>query len=156
MQPIDPLRLGYVAGQDVTLDRLQDQLEWYDKNSGKNQRTFKGLKIATMLAAALVPVFASKATLTGVAAALGVLIVIFEGLQHLYQYQANWIAYRSTCEALKHEKFLYLAMAGPYAAVGDAHALLAERIESTVSQEHAKWASSREHTGKSQTAVKQP
>ncbi|MGH6936240.1 MAG: DUF4231 domain-containing protein, partial [Methylocella sp.] len=75
---------------------------------------------------------------------LGVLIAVIEGLQQLYQYQANWIAYRSTCEALRHEKFLFLGAAGPYAAAADPHALLAERIDSLVSQEHAKWASSQQ------------
>jgi hypothetical protein len=67
-----------------------------------------------------------------------------EGLQQLNQYQANWITYRSTCEALEHEKFLFLAKAGPYGAAADARVLLAERIESLVSQEHAKWAAGQE------------
>jgi hypothetical protein len=45
---------------------------------------------------------------------------------------------------LKHEKFTYLGKATPYANVPDPHALLAERIESLVSQEHAKWASTQQ------------
>jgi hypothetical protein len=61
------------------------------------------------------------------------------------QYHPNWITYRSTSEALKHEKYLYLAKAGPYAAAADAHVLLAERIESLVSQEHANWVSEQEY-----------
>ena len=68
--------------------------------------------------------------------------------QQLNQYQQNWITYRSTCEALKHEKYLYMAKAGPYAAASDSHALLAERIESLISQEHAKWVSAQESAGK--------
>ena len=47
----------------------------------------------------------------------------------------------STSEALKHEKFLYLAHAGTYATAANPEALLAERIEGRVSQEHASWAS---------------
>lgn len=74
--------------------------------------------------------------------------VLAEGLQHLNQYQANWIAYRSTCEDLKHEKYLYLAQAGPYGSAEKALSLLAERIEGTVSQEHAKWVSAQQQTGK--------
>lgn len=66
---------------------------------------------------------------------------MLEGLLHLNQHQQNWITYRSTCEALRHEKYLYLGHGGPYAKAQDAHALLAERVESLVSQEHAKWAS---------------
>jgi len=78
----------------------------------------------------------------------GVLIAVLEGMLHL-QYQQNWIAYRSTCESLKHEKYVYLGKASPYASAVDPHALLAERIESLVSQEHAKWASVRQQEPKS-------
>ena len=142
----DPIRIGHKPGQDVTLDHLQDQIEWYDRTSGYNQRLFKYLKILTISAAALVPALAK---VDGrVVAGLGVLIVVVEGLQQLNQYHSNWISYRSTCEALKHEKFLYLAEAGPYASANDAHALLAERIESLISQEHAKWASTQEQAKK--------
>ena len=69
------------------------------------------------------------------------MIVVLESIQHLYQYQQNWITYRSTTEALRHERYLYLAKAGPYAE-GDQHRQLAERIEGLISQEHAKWTAS--------------
>ena len=72
------------------------------------------------------------------------MIVILEGLQQLQQYQQNWTTYRSTCERLKHEKFLFLSHAGPYAGVSNLESLLAERVEGLVSQEHAAWASHRE------------
>lgn len=140
----DSVRTGYTPGQDITLDHLQDQIEWYDRRSGSNQRAFKYLKICTISAAALIPVLARISGMSWVTAGLGVLIVILEGLQQVNQYHSNWIAYRSTAEALKHEKFLYLARAGIYATANDPHGLLAERIESSVSQEHAKWASSQE------------
>lgn len=144
MSTSDPVRIGFTPGQDVTLDHLQDQIEWYDRKSGSNQKAFKSLKIGTISAAAFIPVLANINGMSWVTAGLGVLIVILEGLQQLNQYHSNWISYRSTCEALKHEKFLYLGKAGMYAAANDPHALLAERIESLVSQEHAKWASSQE------------
>ena len=69
---------------------------------------------------------------------LGAVIVVLEGAQHLYQYQEHWITYRSTAEALKHERYLYLAQAGPYAG-DDRHSQLAERLEGLISQEHANW-----------------
>ena len=68
------------------------------------------------------------------------LITVLKLMLHMNNYQQNWIAYRSTCESLRHEKYTYLGKASPYATVADPHALLAERIESLVSQEHAKWA----------------
>jgi len=144
----DAIRIGHTLGQDLTLDRLQDQIEWYDRKSGRSQKAFKYLKVSTLVAAALVPAVATFPSLSLVTAGLGVFVVVVEGIQQLNQYQSNWIAYRSTCEALKHEKFLYLAKAAIYAAASDPHALLAERIESLVSQEHAKWTSSQEQSGK--------
>jgi len=97
------------AAEDVTLGRLEDQINWYDRKSHRSQKTFKSLKICTIVAAALVPALAGIVELHWITAALGVFIVVVEGVQQLYQFQSNWIAYRSTCEALRHEKYLYLA-----------------------------------------------
>jgi len=49
---------------------------------------------------------------------------------------------------------LYLGGAAPYSSVTDAErrALLADRIESSVSQEHAKWASLQDQAAKGKTA----
>jgi hypothetical protein len=136
-----------------TLGRLEDQIQWYDRKSGHNQRSFKVLKIATFAAGAFVPVLASLAWKDGriLAGVAGSLVVVCEGLQQLNQYQANWLTYRSTCEALKHEKFLYLGTAGPYAAATHPLQLLAERIEGLVSQENAKWVASQEQTRQRQS-----
>jgi uncharacterized protein DUF4231 len=76
-----------------------------------------------------------------VTGSLGALIVVLEGLQQLFQFQQNWTGYRATAEALKHEKYLYLARAGPYADVAGVDALLAERVEAVVGREHAAWLS---------------
>jgi hypothetical protein len=126
-------------GQGAAWERLEDQIGWYDDKSAHHERWFKRIKIVQLVAAALIPVVAGRAPawLTG---GLGAVIVVLEGVQQLFQFQQNWIIYRSTCEALKHEKFLYLAEAGPYGTATRPHALLAERVEELVSQEHAKWA----------------
>jgi hypothetical protein len=71
-------------------------------------------------------------------ATLGAIVVLLEGVQQLYQWQTNWLQYRSTAEALKHERYLFLAGAGPYRRP-DRRLVLAERVEGLVSQEHAKW-----------------
>src|ERR1700722_15525875 len=132
-----------LAPPDPIMARLEDQIDWYDRKSSLNQRVFRRIKITEILAAALIP-FVSVFRMQFVSyttAGLGVLITVLEGMLHLNQYQQNWINYRSTCEELKQEKYVYLGHAGPYASVNDPHALLAERIESLVSQEHAQWAS---------------
>jgi hypothetical protein len=136
---------------DPIMERLEDQIAWYDRKSMTNQRYFKRIKMIEILAAALIPLLSAAhrpemTWTTWLTGGLGVLITILEGMLHLNQYQQNWIAYRSTCESLKHEKYVYLGKAAPYAGTPDPHALLAERIESLVSQEHAKWASVQQQT----------
>jgi hypothetical protein len=129
---------------DATMERLEDQIRWYDRKSRSNQQFFKALKIVVIVNAALIPLLSGLKASAWIIGSVGVLIALVEGLQQLNQYQNNWTAYRSTCESLKHEKYLYLAKAGPYASVVDEHRILAERIESLVSQEHAKWISSQD------------
>src|SRR5215217_417038 len=127
---------------EVGLDRLEDQLAWYDSKATKNRLWFQSLKVTQIVVAAAIPVSAAAGASTAVAGGLGASIVVMEGLQQLFQFQQNWVAFRGTAEALKHEKFLFLADAGPYAGAERAPALLAERVESLVSQENAAWASS--------------
>ena len=81
--------------------------------------------------------------ITNAVSACHVLIVVLEGLQQLQQYQENWISYRSTCERLRAERFLYLSRAGPYSG-GGGDALLAARVEGLVSQENAAWVAQRD------------
>ena len=138
---------------DPTTGRLEDQIRWYDEKSGYNQRMFKWLKAVTISAAVAIPLCAGLgARFAIVSGVLGALIALVEGIQQLNQYQQNWITYRSTCEALKHEKYLFLANAGPYASAENPKALLAERVESQVSQEHAKWAATQQQPSKAQPA----
>jgi len=127
-----------------TWDRLEDQVGWYDRKSTSSQRVFRRLKVLQLVAAAMVPVAASVSAAVWITGGLGALVVVVEGIQQLGQYQQNWTNYRSTCEALKHEKYLYLAEAGHYHASEDPERMLAERIEGLVSQEHAKWTAARE------------
>ncbi|MBZ5728699.1 MAG: DUF4231 domain-containing protein [Acidobacteriia bacterium] len=137
------------AADNPALGRLEDQIDWYGRKSRYSQRAFKLLKMWTIAIAALVPVLVGFGfNDVRIMAALTASIAVIEGVQQLNQYHANWIAYRSTCESLKHEKYLYLSGAGPYASAPNPVVLLAERIEGTVSQEHAKWISGQEQSTK--------
>jgi Protein of unknown function (DUF4231) len=134
-----------------TWERLEDQIEWYDHKSQIAQRRYKILKMAQVIIAGLIPLVSifpiPETQFKWAAVAFGLFILVIEAVQQLNQDQQNWIAYRSTCEALKHEKYLYLAAAGPYGNAENTHrrlALLADRIEGLISQEHAKWVSAQE------------
>ncbi len=142
-----------MADIDPIAERLDEQISWYARKSRVNQRYFKLIKMVEILAAAVIPFLAafSLPQVRWVTGGLGMLITVLEGMLHLNQYQQNWIGYRSTCESLKHEKYVYLGKASPYSNAADPHALLAERIESLVSQEHAKWVSAQQQENKPKT-----
>lgn len=123
--------------------RLDDQLHWYDEQSVRSQRLYKGLKVAQVSLAVLIPAmsllpvdYARWST-----ALAGVTIAVLEAVQQMNQYSTLWVTYRSTAESLKHEKFLFLSEAGPYRGLPMPDRLmhLAERVEEHVSAEHANW-----------------
>jgi hypothetical protein len=138
-----------LTANDPIFARLEDQIDWYDRKSRSAQHLFKRIKIIEILCAAMIPFLAAVSFNHDklVTAGLGVLITILEGVLHLNQYQQLWNTYRSTCESLKHEKYTYLGHAGPYTGAADPHAMLAERVESLVSQEHAQWTSFQQQSG---------
>lgn len=152
MAPTDARPTDAPTGSPA-LDRVEDQIGWYDGKSEFNQRRFKLLKICQIVTAAAIPVAAGVSAPSWLVGGAGALIVVLEGLQQLQQYQQNWINYRATCEQLKHERFLFTAHAGPYAGSAAPEGLLAERVESLVSQEHAAWVANREEVqGKGESA----
>jgi Protein of unknown function (DUF4231) len=130
---------------DSGYPRLESQIRWYDRKSGHAQLYFKLTKFAEIVCAATVAVVANFSSIA--TSILGVGIVVLEGLQHLNQWQHNWITYRSTCEALRHEKYTFLARSGPYDDQTDdaAQKLLAERVEGLISTEHSKWITNQEN-----------
>ena len=129
------------APSSASWQRLEEQIRWYSHGARRNKRWYMRIKVVQIVSAAAIPVLAATILPTWVAGSLGASIVVIESVQQLFQFHSNWTHYRSTSEALKHEKYLYLAHAGSYATAANAEALLAERIESRVSQEHSAWAS---------------
>jgi Protein of unknown function (DUF4231) len=142
--PLPPMEAGpRPAAEDPTWERLEAQIGWYDRRSGNYHRRYLQLKLLELVIAASLPVVAGMRGPVWVTGGLAAVIVVLEGTQHLFQFQEQWITYRSTAEALKHERYLYLANAGPY--VGEErHRQLAERIESLISQEHGRWTASQQ------------
>jgi hypothetical protein len=110
------------------------------------------VKLLQLLIGATVPVVALVAVPRTVTASLAGVVVVLEGVQQLYQWQTNCVLYRSTAEALKHERFLFLSRAGPYSG-DDRNQVLAEHVEGLVSQEHAKWTEGHERSQSSQATT---
>lgn len=131
--------------EDYLTDRLDDQIDWYDKKAGWNQGWFKRLQVIIIVSGALVPflsglvpgdLIVSKIAI----GLLGVVVAALTAILGLYKFQENWIQYRITCESLKREKHIFQAGVAPYAE-DDAFDLLVERVESLISSEHTNWVS---------------
>jgi len=128
-----------VAAFDYLTDRLDPQIAWYDSKSTGAKRWYYGLSFVQLLTGTAVPVMAGfKVELTSIAV-VGGAAALTTGLLSLGQWQHLWIRYRATAEALKHEKYMFLAKSGPYGGAQPAD--LAQRCESLISSEHAVWAS---------------
>lgn len=135
-----------MSPEEYLQERLDDQINWYDKKSSRNQKWFKVLRTVEILFAVAIPFLISQITeKTGpfnyVAGAMGVAVALITGLVTLYRFQENWIEYRTTAETLKHEKYLYLTRSAPYDGDNAFH-LLVVTIESTISKETTAWSQS--------------
>ena len=129
--------------EEYLKERLQDQIDWYDRTSVKNQRLFKRLQVAAILASATIPFLSGYITGTTVllkltVGALGLTVAAITAILGLYKFQENWFEFRTTCESLKHEKYLFLTKSEPYDQ-GDPFKLLVERVESLISKENTAW-----------------
>ena len=121
--------------------RVDDQIEWYDHKSQRNQWVFKRIRAIEIIAAASIPFIAGHSELpygSWVTGLLGLIVAVLAGLLSLFQFQENWTSYRTTCEALKHEKFLFLTFAEPYNGK-DPFPLFVRRVESVISKENTGW-----------------
>ena len=82
----------------------------------KNRLAYQLAKVATLLLAAAVTVLAAIGAPAALSASLAAAIVVVEGLQQLFQWHANWIAYRASAETLRRHAFAYAARTPPYDA----------------------------------------
>ncbi|MCZ6703611.1 MAG: DUF4231 domain-containing protein [Ignavibacteria bacterium] len=122
---------------------LDDQIDWYYRKSAKNQKYYKLFQLILIVSAAAIPLLSGyidkEISLPYIIGALGFLVAIITALQGLYKFQETWTAYRTTCESLQHEKYLYLTKTNPYVGK-NAFNLLVQRVEMLISQENSSWA----------------
>lgn len=133
--------------EEYMKERLEDQIGWYDRKSIASQKVFKRLRYIEIILAAMIPfLIAMKGLIESsdmfssiLIAAIGVSISIIAGFIAFGQHQEHWIEYRTTCESLKKENFLFQTKVEPY---NDEHAfeLLVQRVETLISKENTNWA----------------
>jgi Protein of unknown function (DUF4231) len=139
-------------------ERVEDQLDWYDRKAIFNKNRFRLFQIITIIASAIVPIVniypIGDVQTRIISSILGGTIAIVTAITQLEKYQESWILYRTTHELLKKEKFLFKNNAGDYNAnlsEDDRNRLFVERIETIVSSETTKYfamyQSLKTHTG---------
>jgi hypothetical protein len=134
-----------ISQDDYFKERLDNQIDWYDKKSSQSQRWFKRLQVIVIVSSATIPFLSgymdSETLYLKIAIGLlGLIIAAITAVLGLYQFQENWLEYRTTCETLRHEKYLFLAKAAPYNEE-EPFLLLVERVEGLISKENTNWQS---------------
>jgi len=115
--------------EPAPLHRLRTELRFYDRSATNKRRCYQGIRALELLIGASIPAGASLGLGTAWLGALGVAIVVLQGLQELGHFYPQWRTHRDTFESLKREEALYLARAGFYRECADPDTRLAERIE---------------------------
>ncbi|HMX40844.1 MAG TPA: DUF4231 domain-containing protein [Saprospiraceae bacterium] len=143
--PPDPAFRNYL------MNRLGDQLIWYDGKSTRIKNNWVKRRIATIVLSALIPFAVGYIGAEGnteqfntllkvFVGAAGVLIAIMEALNSLFKSQELYIDYRATAEQLKQEFSFFLGKAGDYAGDPglDAPKLVA-KLENIMASQNSKW-----------------
>jgi len=140
-EPTEKARAAKAPCIDDT-PRLEWLICWYETESRKANLWNKVFRIATIVMAAAIPILTAASYPPATAALLGGAVVALEAIQELFQFQKDYLSFATTKEALKRERALFAAAAGPYRSTRTRNPgrLLAERIESLVAVETAGWA----------------
>ena len=125
-------------------NRVDNQIDWYDSKSKNSQNKYKLYSYIIIGASVAIPFFTNLAIDTFCikvfVSILGAATALSQGIINLNDYNTNWVEYRTVCETLKKEKYMYIARAGVYQNKESRFSYFAERIESIISQENLNWA----------------
>jgi hypothetical protein len=134
-----PPRTADERAADLTMEALDGQLDYFEGKSKQAKRCYQWLRVATVVVAAAIPVVAAAGGDPVISAVLGALIVVFEGIQQVFQCHERWVDFRSNINALESEKRLFLTRAGPYAEMGAPGRTFSERFEAIMNADSVTW-----------------
>ena len=149
-----PRTAPFMTDEIFLKERLDDQINWFDASSSKNQKMYRRYKFSEILIAGLIPLalamsemqicpekyaFAFNTVLKIYIAGAGSAIVVISKYLEINNFKEYWISYRQTCELLRTEKYKYLSKADPYDEE-DAFPLLVKNVDLILSRENQKWA----------------
>lgn len=130
--------------QEYMQTRVDAEIQWYNKRSNYCQRMYKGFQIAEIVLAALIPLLSAYSEKSYMVAftigSFGAVIATIESIGKLFKYHEYWVQYRTTCELLKHQKYLFLTQSPPYSPHDrTAENIFVKNIETIISSENNQW-----------------
>lgn len=123
-------------------ERYEEQINWYDKKAGKNQKAYKILQWGVIVLAAITPVLVaieSTSLLRFIAVISSFLVAAGTTILKAFKYQENWINYRTTCETLRKEIYYFNAGIDEYKNSDEPRRLFVKRVENLISRENTLW-----------------
>jgi hypothetical protein len=128
--------------EEYLSERLEGQINWYNDNSTFNKHYYQVLKVSEIILAATTPfliaLMKDDFILKIAAGIMSIIIGIIAGVLIAFKFHEKWIQYRTTCENLKHEKYLFATKAGIYAQEQNFN-IFVERVEFIISKENSDW-----------------
>jgi hypothetical protein len=142
--PADEVTVG--ASAAMTADRylatrLDQYQQWYDRKSVKTKAIYLRMRTISVVGGVLVPVVININGLYAKIAATVISLIVAGcvGLESVYRYRDQWKNYRSTEQALGHQRVYFQTRTGDYEGLSAdaAFRLLVERVESAIAAENA-------------------
>lgn len=153
-----------MTAEEYIEQRLDDQINWYERKSSFCQKKHKMWQVIKIMAALFITILSLWATsevsfkdaydvvlenlninnngplitVSHVIGVLGSFIVFIESFVKIFDYEKLWIQYRSTAENLKREKLMFQTKSKPY-HTKEAFMLLVHRCEAIMQAEVQGW-----------------
>jgi len=97
---------------------LKNSLKYYDKKSISCKRWYTVLILADIILSSFIPFtilfIDSHNYIKFIVALMGSFITIASSIRIKFNFQENWVEYRTTTEILKYHKYLYDTLSPPY------------------------------------------
>lgn len=117
-----------------------ESYSWYRRAAIRSRRIYRGVEVAQLLTAALIPL--SPVLLEGntvVPAALGACVVALTGLRSIFHWQENYLRFSQAREAVDAERRAYFTGAAPYSNANTRDQRLVSAVTAIEQREMGGW-----------------
>lgn len=126
-------------------NRVIEQINWYNSKSIHNQSIYKRLSIISIIMSGSIPVFTLVSDFNWIIKLIIAIIssgvTIISTINSLFNYKEIWGEYRTNCEILKSNLYLYFARQGEFEGFEDEQAFnrLVGICEKQIMEEFIGW-----------------